>query len=233
MLVIDAMDIMHTGNVEGICIVSSDSDFTRLVNRLCEAGLEVVGMGKSDASKALKAACTQFKNLEILGDKGDENAVSEIVDLGDIKDVIADIITKKEDKGKFAGLGEIGSTLMKTYSDFDVRNYGYKSLYTFVEDMKEFKIVKNGGSIMVKSARIKGLKEVVEEYVIRILENGPVELGVIANHIYNEYEDFKMQEYGYTKFERFISSIDGVKVEQSNGGKPQKMARLAEKAHRI
>jgi hypothetical protein len=99
--------------------------------------------------------------------------------------------------------------------------------------MKEFKIVKNGGSIMVKSARIKGLKEVVEEYVIRILENGPVELGVIANHIYNEYEDFKMQEYGYTKFERFISSIDGVKVEQSNGGKPQKMARLAEKAHRI
>lgn len=226
MLVIDAMDILYNGTVEGFCIVSSDSDFTRLVNRLCEAGMEVIGMGKSDASKALKAACTQFKNLEILGDKEEENAVSEIVDLGDIKEVIADVITKKEDKGKMAGLGEIGSTLMKAYSDFDVRNYGYKSLYTFVDDMKEFKIVKSGTNVMVKNSRVKGLKEVVEDYVRTVLEGGPMELGMLANYIHNAYEDFKMQEFGYSKFERFISSVDGVKIELGSGEKPQKMARL-------
>ena len=64
MLVIDAMDILYNKNVDGFCIVSNDSDYTRLVNRLCEAGMEVIGMGSGQASKTLKAACTEFKNLE-------------------------------------------------------------------------------------------------------------------------------------------------------------------------
>ncbi len=226
MLVIDAMDILYNGRVEGFCIVSSDGDFTRLVNRLCEEGMEVVGMGKSDASKALKAACTQFKNLEILGDREEENTVSEIVDLKDIKEVISDIITQKEDKGKMAGLGEIGSTLMNTYSDFDVRNYGYKSLYTFVEDMKEFKIVKMGSSIMVSNARVKELKTVVENFVRSSLKSGPLELGALANNLYSKFKDFKMQEYGYYKFEQFIRSIDGIVIEQPEGEKAQKIAKL-------
>lgn len=73
MLVIDAMDILYAGNVDGFCIVSSDSDFTRLVNRLREAGMMVIGMGKSNASKALIAACTGYKYLEKLADADTEN----------------------------------------------------------------------------------------------------------------------------------------------------------------
>ena len=76
-LIIDAMDILYTGNVEGFCIVSSDSDFTRLASRLRESGMEVIGMGEEKTPRSFRAACTVFTNLEILIDQDDDEAGEE------------------------------------------------------------------------------------------------------------------------------------------------------------
>ena len=72
-LIIDAMDILYTGNVEGFCIVSSDSDFTRLASRLRESGMEVIGMGEEKTPRSFRVACTRFVNLENLGNQDEES----------------------------------------------------------------------------------------------------------------------------------------------------------------
>ena len=72
-LIIDAMDILYTGNVQGFCIVSSDSDFTRLAIRLRESGMEVIGMGEEKTPRSFRVACTRFVNLENLGEQEDDN----------------------------------------------------------------------------------------------------------------------------------------------------------------
>lgn len=71
-LIIDAMDILYTGNVEGFCIVSSDGDFTRLASRLRESGMEVIGMGESKTPKSFRGACSVFTNIELLSEEDSE-----------------------------------------------------------------------------------------------------------------------------------------------------------------
>ena len=204
MLVIDAMDILHTGNVEGFCIVSSDSDFTRLVNRLSEGGMEVIGIGKKDASRSLKAACTEYKNIEVLSVKENEEDEiesnnttnsknvkvpetkeedSDILDIKEVKKAIVDIILRKEAKGKTTGLGEIGSQLVKTYPDFDIRNYGYKSLTTFIDDMKEFNILRIGNSTTVALSAHKVDKNQVQEFIVQEVKKGSIELGLLGQKV--------------------------------------------------
>ena len=103
-LIIDAMDILYTGNVDGFCIVSSDSDFTRLASRLRESGMEVIGMGEEKTPRSFRVACSRFVNLENLGnqdvdteskdDKG--NALGRDV----VYNAITNIINENENKGK-------------------------------------------------------------------------------------------------------------------------------------
>ncbi len=77
-LIIDAMDILYTGRVEGFCIVSSDGDFTKLASRLRESGMEVIGMGENKTPKSFKAACSVFTNLEILLEQDEDKAKENI-----------------------------------------------------------------------------------------------------------------------------------------------------------
>lgn len=126
-LIIDAMDILYTGRVEGFCIVSSDGDFTKLASRLRESGMEVIGMGENKTPKSFKAACSVFTNLEILLEQ-DEDKAKENISQETIKGAIVEIITENENNGRKTGLGALGNSLLKKYSDFDVRNYGYSSL---------------------------------------------------------------------------------------------------------
>ena len=153
-LIIDAMDILYAGNVEGFCIVSSDGDFTRLASRLRESGMEVIGMGESKTPSPFVKACDRFKTLDILmrsvedkeeNKKEKKNAVSK----KKISDAVLEVITTNENNGKDTGLGEIGSALVKKYSDFDVRNYGYSSLSRFIEDLDNFELKRNHTSIQV------------------------------------------------------------------------------------
>lgn len=243
MLVIDAMDILHNDKVEGFCIVSSDSDFTRLVNRLCEDGKEVIGMGNRMASRSLKAACTEYKSLEILieneeNDENEENEENTVdksnkedltktasadkeeqtetnVELSIIKEAIKNIIMSNERKGKATGLGEIGNRLVKTYSDFDVRNYGYKSLTTFIEDMEEFEIEKQKNIPFVSIMNNKISKLDIENYIIEVVKKTPIDLGNLGNKVHEKFKNFNVRDYGYSKFESFICSMPKLEVKET------------------
>ena len=152
-LIIDAMDILYTGNVDGFCIVSSDSDFTRLASRLRESGMEVIGMGEEKTPRSFRVACTRFVNLENLGNQdedtegkeGKDNTISRDV----IYNAITNIINENENKGKNVELASVGNRLVNMYPDFDVRNYGYSLLSKFVEDAGLFLLEKRQNVITI------------------------------------------------------------------------------------
>jgi uncharacterized LabA/DUF88 family protein len=153
-LIIDAMDILYSNNVDGFCIVSSDSDFTKLAARLREAGMYVIGMGEKKTPAPFIAACEKFKYLEVLASMASkpveaaavketqkhEEQKSGIINIDKLIEVIKTIITEISDEDGWAFLGELGSTLNKRYPDFDTRNYGYTKLTPFVSSLKHFEI---------------------------------------------------------------------------------------------
>jgi uncharacterized LabA/DUF88 family protein/Fe-S-cluster formation regulator IscX/YfhJ len=160
-MIIDAMDILYSSNVEGFAIVSSDSDFTRLASRLRESGMDVVGMGESKTPKAFISACNKFKYLDLLAMATDQPveapaaaAVKEVRDEDDnmtnldtIKKAIITIAQENYDEDEWIFIGDIGNKLQKRYPDFDVRNYGYTKLTPFIKSLDLFDI---------KSERING-----------------------------------------------------------------------------
>jgi len=147
-LIIDAMDILYSGNVDGFCIVSSDSDFTKLVTRLREAGMYVLGMGEKKTPTPFISACEKFKYLEVLGSmthsniegKSNHGIKTGMASKKELIKAIRTIITENSDEDGWAFLGQVGSTLNRRYPDFDTRNYGYSKLTPFVSSLKQFEI---------------------------------------------------------------------------------------------
>lgn len=155
-LIIDAMDILYTGKVDGFCIVSSDSDFTRLATRLREAGMKVIGIGEKKTLNPFITACDKFIYLEILkpqverepevpGKKESKakpqpakQPLSKI-DPAIIK-LVSDSITDLADENGWAFLGDLGNLLMKKKPDFDTRNYGFLKMLPLIKSMNRFEI---------------------------------------------------------------------------------------------
>lgn len=223
-LIIDAMDILYTGNVEGFCLVSSDGDFTRLASRLRESGMEVIGMGESKTPKSFKAACSVFTNIELLletdSDDKEKSEKKNVVKKKTIADAIVEIITTNENNGRDTGLGEIGSTLLKKYSDFDVRNYGYSSLSRFIEEIDNFELRRNKTSIsVVLKNDAREIEEFTVETVCRAGVTG-IDIGLLAQKIYDHYPNFKAKKLGYSTFQKFVHSLQELQVE--NLGNNQK-----------
>lgn len=162
-MIIDAMDIMYTGSVEGFCIVSSDSDFTRLASRIRESGLTVIGMGEKKTPVPFRKACDIFTTLELLvGDggkasrRGHRGQAASAVGQGSgpsieqVERAVADIVTDNQNNGKATGLGEVGSRLLKRYPDFDVRSYGTNQLTKLLGEFSSVQVTKDGNSVMVE-----------------------------------------------------------------------------------
>jgi uncharacterized protein (TIGR00288 family) len=213
MMVIDVMDILYAGNVDGFCIVSSDSDFTRLVNRLRESGMMVIGMGRSDASKALKAACTKYIILETLGEDNEAIAdASSIVDISVIKSIIMDIVQQHEERQERAGLGGIKSQIQRIHTDFDERNYGYNSMTTFVKDMNEFEVKTENFSVYVERKKHNYTREEVEKYIIDTVKKEEVDLGKLGQRVHSKFADFNHKDFGYSQFVRFVANIAGISI---------------------
>lgn len=227
-LIIDAMDILYTGNVEGFCIVSSDGDFTRLASRLRESGMEVIGMGESKTPKSFRGACSVFTNIELLvegdSERNDESEEKQekknVVTKKKIADAIVEIITTNENNGRDTGLGEVGSALVKKYSDFDVRNYGYSSLSRFIEEIDNFELRRSKTSI---SVILKNDAREIEEFAIESVRRAGVtgiDIGQLAQKIYDRYPNFKVKKLGYATFQKFIHSLRELQIE--NLGNNQK-----------
>lgn len=129
--IIDAMDLLYAGNLDGFCIVSSDSDFTRLATRLREAGLVVYGLGERKTPEAFIAACDKFIYFEVLKQAardGQPEPVAGVPDMPSLKALLAAAIRETEKDSGWSRLATVGSYLGKTHSSFDPRNYGFAKL---------------------------------------------------------------------------------------------------------
>ena len=153
-MIIDAMDILYTDNVDGFCLVSSDSDFTRLASRLRESGRMVIGMGEKKTPTPFRRACDVFTTLELLvqNKRNEKGGGSNAVPKDSVEQAVVDIITDNQNNGKATGLGEIGSRLQKRYPDFDVRSYGTNLLSKLLEEFTRVRITKDHSSVTVELA---------------------------------------------------------------------------------
>ena len=148
-MIIDAMDILYSEKVNGFCIVSSDSDFTRLATRLREAGMQVIGIGEKKKPNPFIVACDKFIYIEILKTKTKEKVSEDEKELDketfdkisskEIK-LIATTITDLSDDEGWAFLGDVGSLLQKKRPNFDPRNYGFQKLTPLIKSTGKFEI---------------------------------------------------------------------------------------------
>ncbi|WP_276133746.1 NYN domain-containing protein [Polluticoccus soli] len=165
-MIIDAMDILYSGRVDGFCIISSDSDFTRLALRLREAGMKVIGMGQKKTPAPFIAACDKFVYIEILKRRS-EKPQQDLVVVGTAQpkrkteqphreeaeeadiirkvdqvviDLISSTIVDVAGEDGWAYLGDVGNLLAKKQPDFDARNYGFKKLVLLIKSIDAFEI---------------------------------------------------------------------------------------------
>jgi len=173
-LIIDAMDILYSGKVDGFCIVSSDSDFTRLATRLREAGMKVFGIGQKKTPAPFIVACDKFIYLEVISIPDEEESIvtSKTADAKAkpaITKVAVDKINKKTihliassindlaDENGWAFLGDVGNLLMKKQPNFDPRNFGFQKLTSLISSISQFEIdkreteKKNGKLVFIRN----------------------------------------------------------------------------------
>jgi hypothetical protein len=150
-MIIDAMDILYSGKVNGFCLVSSDSDFTRLATRLREAGMKVYGIGEKKTPDPFIVACDKFIYVEILQNRAKESESNATPDKTEKKTqvdkitpkvvrLIASTISDLADDDGWAFLGDVGSLLQKKQPNFDSRNYGFEKLTPLIDSIGKFEI---------------------------------------------------------------------------------------------
>lgn len=156
-LIIDAMDILYSEKVDGFCIVSSDSDFTRLATRLREAGMKVIGIGEKKTPQPFITACDKFVYIEILKTK--KSTVAETDDSTpsqpkkvkadrkplnkidkDLINLLTESVTDLADESGWTFLGGLGNFILKKKTDFDPRNYGFPKLLALIKSVNLFEI---------------------------------------------------------------------------------------------
>ena len=246
-MIIDAMDILYGGEVDGFAICSSDSDFTRLATRLREAGKMVIGLGESKTPAPFCAACNEFKFLDRIIDEDDEKEEkatkqttkkvdskapvkgetkpkksekeekddeTSITPIEKIAAALKDIILANGNEANGIDMGELGSRLQKRYPDFDTRNYGYSKFSIFLKTFDFLSMEHIGTSINVflnSPEADNGIEKRIVEMVKSHGDKG-INLGSLSSDIKNEFPEFNPKEFGFSKFELFIRSIDGIEV---------------------
>jgi uncharacterized LabA/DUF88 family protein len=145
-LIIDAMDLLYTDKFDGFCIVSSDSDFTKLASRIREAGLFVYGFGEEKTPKAFVSACDKFIFTEVLRSKDDysekirRKTTSELKKDTKLVNLLRNAVEASSDDSGWAHLASVGSYIAKQAPELDPRNYGYKKLGELASATKLFQI---------------------------------------------------------------------------------------------
>jgi uncharacterized LabA/DUF88 family protein len=137
-LIIDAMDLLHGGKVDGFCLVSSDSDFTRLATRIREAGFSVYGFGEQKTPKPFVAACDKFIYTEILRKPSSGSLVAPVQ--APLKPLLSSAISAAAQEDGWASLSTVGALLLKNDPSFDPRNFGFKKLGELVKAQTYLKV---------------------------------------------------------------------------------------------
>ena len=150
-MIIDAMDLLYSGKFDGFCIVSSDSDFTKLASRIREAGLLVYGFGEQKTPTPFVSACDKFIFTEVLRAKIDESEAIVKKSSNELKQdtklvtLLRNAVEASSDESGWAQLGPVGSNIAKQAPEFDSRNYGYGKLGELVAATKLFEIEERQG----------------------------------------------------------------------------------------
>lgn len=151
-MIIDAMDILHSQKVDGFCIVSSDSDFTRLATRLRESGMLVIGIGEKKTPNPFIVSCDRFIYLEILGDeqaetpdsdkKPEEHTNKQVVEKEKVDRRLIKLLQRTiddiADEDDWAFLADVGRLIGQKMPDFDPRNYGYPKLTPLIRSLDKY-----------------------------------------------------------------------------------------------
>lgn len=156
-LVIDAMDFLHSGRFDGFCLVSSDSDFTRLAARIREQGVDVFGFGEQKTPESFRRACLRFTYTEnLLPDapanvEAAESKTKPLQPPSAATPVIRRILGEMETEGGWVPLSLVGKQLASLSSDFDPRNFGFRKLSDLVHKTGAFEIDRpEGGSVRIR-----------------------------------------------------------------------------------
>lgn len=162
-MIIDAMDLLYTGHFDGFCIVSSDSDFTRLATRLRESGLEVLGFGRKTTPEPFRVACNKFTFTEVLlnsseqdidspgaaaGSKTVASSSRPVVQEPDdgLRALFKEAVENQKDDDGFVSIAEVGSYIQRIKPDFDSRNYGSKKLSELMKKQPYLEVVLKKGA---------------------------------------------------------------------------------------
>ena len=236
-MVIDAMDILYSGKVDGFCLVTSDSDFTKLAMRLREAQMYVIGMGESKTPLALTKACNKFIRLDLISGEMEEKSAespkasgggrkhkasapeekqdSTVTPISEIEESIITFVQNNENKGKPTYLGEVGSRLGDKFIEFDARNYGYTKLVTLLRDKcPKLTIIQEGTSYRIELKEQAG-EEALEKEIIAFLKKngGKVDnLSLVLDHLKKKHPQFNVSDYGYNRVSSFLRSFDKISV---------------------
>ena len=229
-MIIDAMDILYSNKADIFCIITSDSDFTKLAMRLRESQAYVIGMGESKTPLALTKACNKFIHLDLivsddseieesiagiqpnspLGEKGIPE--SNVTPLKQIQEAVIKMIPESG----FVTLGGVGSSLNKLFSDFDVRNYGYTKLsILFREEFPNIHLEEKEDVFFVTLKNDVDIATVRRETIEFIEESGGTveNLSKIHEFLKNKYKHFNLKDYGFNRFSSFLRSIEKITVE--------------------
>lgn len=224
-MVIDAMDILYKNKVQGFCLVTSDSDFTRLAMRLREENMFVLGMGESKTPLALTRACNRFIHLNLVTEQNKTLEGSEVMEgseeqnvtsITEVRQAVLALIN--ENDGKQVDLARIGSRLNDKFSDFDVRNYGYTKLSTMVvQELPDLALKKVSNQYYVERRSTLTKAELEKEICSMIEKNGGMvdNLSTLNDELHKKYKQLDFRQFGYSRISSFLRSMKSVTVHEN------------------
>lgn len=225
-MVIDAMDILYKNKVQGFCLVTSDSDFTRLAMRLREENMFVLGMGESKTPVALTRACNRFIHLNLVDEQSksaEESSSQEaeeqnVTPISEIRKAVLALIN--ENGGNKVDLSRIGSRLNDKFSDFDVRNYGYTKLSTLIDqELPEMSMSMNKKSSQYYVERRSNLtKEELEQEICALIKKngGKIDnLSILNDELHKKYKQLDYKQFGYSRISSFLRSLKSVNIHEN------------------
>ncbi len=222
-MVIDAMDILYKNKVQGFCLVTSDSDFTRLAMRLREENMFVLGMGESKTPVALTRACNRFIHLNLVAEQnkngGESGALEPEENVTPISEIRAAVLALiNENGGNQVDLSRIGNRLNDKFSDFDVRNYGYAKLSTLIDqELPEVNIRKGGNQYYVQRQSTLTKEELEREICEMIRKNGGMieNLSILNDELHKKYKQLDFRQFGYSRISSFLRSLKTVNIHEN------------------
>lgn len=224
-MVIDAMDILYKNKVQGFCIVTSDSDFTRLAMRLREENMFVLGMGESKTPVALTRACNRFIHLNLVAEQNKaasaepdaiESEEQNVTPISEVCQAILAVIN--ENGGGQVDLARVGNRLNDKFSDFDSRNYGYTKLSTMIgEEIPELRVFKKNKLYYVERCSSLTKEELEREIFSMIEKNGGMvdNLSTLNDELHKKYKQLDFKQFGYSRISSFLRSMKNVTVHEN------------------